>query len=161
MHSRPKKLPSYDYLHSRFFIKSGALHWVDGQNAGKVAGWINPAGYILVRISSGLFMAHRIIYKMHTGNDPIYIDHIDGDTLNNDPSNLRSVTHALNCGNHKKYKNNTSGLRGVRKLPSGRYRATVQNTRRQIHLGVYDSPEDASEIVELVRSELGYTPRGG
>ena len=161
MHYSPKKLPSAKYLKARFFLYGGQLYWRQGQHAGKVAGYLTLQGYRAVRLRDGLFMAHRIVYKMFCGAEPLYIDHINGDPSDNNFLNLRSVTHAVNCGNHKKYKNNKSGYRGVRQIPSGRWRATVQNKGKQLHLGMYDSSEEASEVVELVRKELGYTPRGG
>ena len=42
---------------------------------------------------------HRLIYIYFKGNFPegYDIDHIDGDTLNNDIRNLEAVTHKENC----------------------------------------------------------------
>lgn len=42
-------------------------------------------------------LAHRVVYFLDTGEWPLgVIDHIDGDTLNNDPPNLRDVSYSEN-----------------------------------------------------------------
>jgi len=54
--------------------------------------------YIRIRFNKKLIKAHRIVYAALIGKlDPNKsIDHIDGNGLNNHPSNLRLVTHAQN-----------------------------------------------------------------
>jgi len=42
-----------------------------------------------------------------------FIDHIDGNGLNNQKKNLRSATRSENGTNRRKPKNNTSGIKGV------------------------------------------------
>ena len=74
---------------------------------GNVAGCINPHGYLRVSITVDkkrtLFMAHRIIWKMHYGNDPDTIDHINFDTTDNRLCNLRDVTQCDNNKHNQKY----------------------------------------------------------
>jgi hypothetical protein len=92
---------------------------------------------------------------MVTGNDPVgYIDHIDGDKLNNSWSNLRDVTHEQNMWNAKLFHNNTSGYRGVSFIRShGRWRAAISVNGKKKHLGYFESAElahaafvDASQV---------------
>lgn len=45
----------------------------------------------------------------------------------------------------KKSKNNTSGVKGVSKQKNGRYRAYINLKRKQIHLGIFDTLEEAKE----------------
>lgn len=45
--------------------------------------------------------------------DTMVIDHLDGNPLNNNISNLRLVTVAINQRNQKLFKNNKSGKTGV------------------------------------------------
>lgn len=39
----------------------------------------------------------------HSRKNKEDIDHIDGNTFNNNPSNLRKVSHKVNCNNHHNY----------------------------------------------------------
>ena len=58
---------------------------------------------------------HRIIWKIINGKIPqgFVVDHIDGNSLNNNISNLRIISRAENRRNSKKPKGNTSGVVGV------------------------------------------------
>lgn len=70
-------------------------------------------GYKCGKIHGVNFQAHRVIWKLVTGNDPIVIDHINGDTSDNRISNLRACTVADNSRNCKKTSGSTSQFRGV------------------------------------------------
>lgn len=67
------------------------------------------------KIGKAILM-HRVISKCKDG---FVIDHIDGNGLNNQISNLRICTHAENCRNKGKHINNTSGYKGVKPNPKG------------------------------------------
>ncbi len=60
---------------------------------------------------------HCYIYELKNGKIPegYEVDHKDRNSLNNQISNLRLVTHAENMCNISKSKNNTSGYIGVSK----------------------------------------------
>lgn len=70
------------------------------------------------------------------------IDHRDGNGLNNQKYNLRSVSHSLNCFNHGR--SGKSGVRGVF-WHQGRWRARICVNYKQYHLGSFDDIEDARE----------------
>lgn len=101
--------------------------WKNFKNVGigDVAGGINNSGYYQVRKDGKLHLVHRVIWEMHYG--PIeqgkFVDHVDGDSLNNKLSNLRIVSREGNARNTKLKQTNTSGFAGVRycknKLKSG------------------------------------------
>ena len=58
---------------------------------------------------------HRLVTE-HFSDDwdeKLQVDHIDGNRLNNDISNLRMATQSENNCNQKIQKNNTSGFKGV------------------------------------------------
>ena len=57
------------------------------------------------------FLMHRII--MGVDDPTVFVDHIDGDGLNNQRSNLRLASRAENKRNGRDYRNNTSGVKGV------------------------------------------------
>lgn len=53
-------------------------------------------------------------------------------------TNLKSLSEKMS-------KNNTSGYKGVYRMKNGRYRAAIYFKGKNIHLGVYDTKEDAAE----------------
>lgn len=73
------------------------------------------------------------------------VDHGDRNKLNNKKSNLRFLTKAGNAVNSKLSKNNTSGIKGVRKARSGRWVACLMSNGKNIYLGTYDTKEEAAE----------------
>ena len=93
---------------------------------------------------------HRFIYEAHNGkiSDGFVIDHINGNTSDNRKKNLRAVTQWQNTLNRKDNSNNTSGVKGVyiRTLSqSQKYGARIQYRNKYIHLGIFDTIEEAAE----------------
>jgi len=68
---------------------------------GKPAGSKDRKGYIRVKLYGKSFAAHRIIWYLCTGTDPLEleVDHIDRCKANNCFENLRLVTHLQNGQN--------------------------------------------------------------
>jgi HNH endonuclease/AP2 domain len=85
-------------------------------------------------------LMHRQILNSPTG---IEVDHRDGDGLNNRRDNLRSATSSQNAQNQKAKSNNRSGLKGIWKLPDGRWKAKVVCGGISHYLGIFFTPEDA------------------
>src|SRR5665213_4162813 len=82
---------------------------------------------------------HRTILDAPKG---IFVDHIDGNGLNNQRSNLRLCTRAQNSFNRGRMKNNKSGFKGVRKFRKG-WRAEICSGGKRFHLGLFLSKEEA------------------
>lgn len=82
-----------------------------------------------------LFQMHRIIMNAKKGE---YVDHIDGNGLNNQKSNLRIVTHRQNMLNRKDLKKTI----GITKHQKG-YWARIRFEGKHFSLGVYEKKEDA------------------
>lgn len=61
------------------------------------------------------YWIHRVIYYLHNNIDPLNydIDHQDGNSLNNTPSNLILSQRSLNIHNSKLRTTNTTGIMGV------------------------------------------------
>ena len=112
--------------------------------AGKRAG--TQLRYVMVKIGGKAVQAHRIIWEMHNGPVPVgrEIDHINGNRADNRIENLRLATGSKNKMNTTLRKDNTSGLKGVRRdRRSGRWSATIKADKKTIHLGSFGSPEEA------------------
>jgi AP2 domain len=82
-------------------------------------------------------------------------DHRDGDGLNNQRSNLRPATKALNNANRGLPRNSTSGFKGVHRLKVGaRFQAYIRIGARRHHLGTFGSAEDAAKAYDWAARRL-------
>lgn len=77
------------------------------------------------------------------GHDAVKRSQVDGTT-----------TYSLD---QRRSKNNTSGIKGVSRMKSGQYRAYINLRRRQIHLGCFDTLEEA-EAARLEAEKIYYDP---
>jgi len=113
---------------------------------GDIAAPIDDRGYIKIRIGSRAYRGHRLAWFYYYGEFPnMEIDHINGIKTDNRIENLRLATHAENCKNQGVRKNNTSGYKGVRKTRHGSWLAGIGVNGEWIYLGVYPTPEEASD----------------
>lgn len=102
---------------------------------------ISKTGYVISNINKKLIKLHRLLLNVSNPNE--FIDHINGNPLDNRKCNLRKCNNQQNCRNSKVSKNNTTGVLGVSLRPSGRYRARIMVDRKEICLGTYDTIEEA------------------
>lgn len=82
-----------------------------------------------------------------------YVDHIDGNTLNNALSNLRWATAQENTFNAKCYSNNLLNVKGVQKRGC-RYRARIRHNGVLISIGTYNNLEEAKQAYINKATEL-------
>jgi len=122
---------------------TGLFRYRRGARTGQVAGH-HHHGYIKISIPGyGGIYAHRLAWLYMTGEMPSkFIDHKDCARSNNAWSNLRLADRSQNSANAKLKKTNTSGFKGVR-LFRGHFRAKITVQSRIIHLGDYDTLEEA------------------
>jgi hypothetical protein len=106
---------------------------------------VNSGGYVVRTVyANGKCYAellHRVLMSAQKGQ---VVDHIDGDKLNNLPSNLRLCSHAENARNRRRAKHNTSGFKGIY-FDRGRskWRAQIQCNGRRKMVGRFDTQEAA------------------
>jgi len=131
-----------ELAHKIFIYKDGVLYW---KKNNKVCGHLDKSnGYIRIRYKEGFYYAHRIIYLMHYGYFPEYIDHIDRCKTNNNINNLREVSQSENCRNVNVKKNNKLGYKGISiHKGSGLYRANICINRKQNLIGYYKTLDEA------------------
>jgi hypothetical protein len=107
---------SQEYLHTLFDYKDGKIYKkLNRSNAkiGEEAGWIGNRGYKVVGLNYKDVLVHKIIFIMHHGYAPKYIDHINGNRIDNKIENLREATISQNGCNQKLSTRNKTGCKNV------------------------------------------------
>lgn len=123
--------------------------------AGDPAGCIHPRGYVHIKIEGSAYKAHRLAWLYVYGRWPNpAIDHINRVKTDNRISNLRETDQLGNMQNKGIYRNNKVGYIGVSRARNGRYVAQLQVAKKNRHLGVFDTPELASEAYQLAKSQV-------
>ena len=106
--------------------------------------WVMRNGYLClptrhqVNPSCGI---HRIIALAKAGD---FVDHANGNRLDNRVCNLRLCTHAENMRNRKLNANSTSGVKGVYQ-DGNKWRAEAKYKKKKYHLGAFLTLEEARE----------------
>lgn len=133
----------------RFEYRDGKLFYKKSHGCmkkGSEVGTKNPSGHIKTLINKKPYLLHRIIFLMHHGFLPEFIDHIDGNPSNNRIENLRPATHSENNLNRGKHKRNTSGYKGVTWVATeGRYSARIAIGKKRFFLGYFDDAKEAHQ----------------
>lgn len=105
---------------------------------------------------------NRKTIRMHraiTGVEPsLEVDHIDGNGLNNQKSNLRTCTKKENIRSRGMMTRNTSGYRGAGKYSSKEYNskkyvAQICVDRKKITLGYFDDIISAAKAYDKAAKE--------
>ncbi len=138
----------------RYDPETGDLLWAHSKRSdriGKVAGSIDSHGYRQIRIGGRLVFAHRVAFFMIHGHWPAHdVDHINGDRLDNRPTNLREADDSQNAANRAtKPGALPKGVTafGKRFGAAVQYRTNGRKVRR--HLGMFATPEEAGAAYRL------------
>ena len=126
--------------------------------AGKKAGCDMRNGYLAVSINGERYKSHRIIYQLTHGNvnEFTHIDHADGNTFNNNPSNLRQSNASDNAINFKGARIDNAGkYRGVSwKKLNKKWQACAYKNGKSIYLGLFSDENEAKNVAYAKRLEL-------
>lgn len=107
---------------------------------GKIS--VGSHGYAQAFVEGRMVLVHREILGLERGDGRIG-DHLNGDKLDNRRANLRVVTPGESSANVRGRAG--SGFRGV--YPNRkRWAAAAKQHGRKIHLGTYDTPEEAYAV---------------
>ena len=147
------------YFCSLFDYKNGNLYWkVSRSNrikVGQLAGTYPKDKRPRVNIGSKIELIHRIIFAMHHDYIPKYVDHIDGNSLNNKIENLREATFSENVQNSKLRKDNKSGIKGLHwNKERKKWDATICKNKQKIFVGRYKDIEQAKLAINEARKNL-------
>jgi hypothetical protein len=156
-----KELPSLDRLNEllAYDPDAGLFTWKVWRRwsapVGGVAGNKVKKGYIKISIDGVDYSAHRIAWKMFYGSEPVeQVDHINGDKSDNRICNLRAASNAQNQANVAISQNNTCGFKGVSfHKHSGKWQARIGVNYKRIHIGKFNTPEEAHEAYKKAAKE--------
>lgn len=144
-------LISKELLSEIFEYKDGLLFY---KSTGKEAVSLDNKGYKRARVNGKTYFVHRIVYMMHHGNLPKFLDHIDCNRINNRIENLRPASMAENCRNRASSPRNKSGVKGIFwAKPNKKWKAQCTVNYKQHHLGYFDSIEEAKTVLHKFRLE--------
>jgi len=119
-------------------------------------------GYLRGSIFGKRFYAHRIIWKWVYGNDPVNIDHINGNRSDNRIFNLRSVSKSENAKNSAISKRNKSGHIGVCfNKQDKRWEAYLGDGKNRVRLGKFAEKSEAIAARALASLKFGYHTNHG
>ena len=162
------------------------LRWLDNKHSGikpsGVAGSLdNTTGYYRVGVAGKLYYVHRIVWVLNKGSllSGENIDHLDGNKVNNNISNLRKCSQSANMRNVRMNSNNTSGKTGVCfngsswvaawRIPVGRLKIRSKTKTKSFSINKYGEEaafelacEYRDKMIEYLNSKgRGYTERHG
>ena len=120
-------------------------------------------GYLFGAIANQKLFAHRVAWALHHGQWPDgEVDHVNHDKTDNRISNLRVVQRTQNAMNLSKSKRNVSGVTGVFKhSQTGRWQAQIRVGRTSIHLGSFESFDDAVAARRQAEEQHGFHKNHG
>ena len=134
-----------------------------GVKEGKVAGYVEIAGYVVIMVGRRCYRAHRLAWLYVYGYFPDEVDHIHGDKQYNRISELREASRSQQTANAKIRSDNTSGFKGVTwHRAARRWMAQITCGGRAIYLGLFDSPAAAhAAYIAKARELFGEFARAG
>jgi hypothetical protein len=144
-----------------FAVASKGKIW-NTRFAGKEAYSLSVRGYVIIAINGQRHYAHRIIWRMVTGEIPAEVDHINGDRVDNRFINLRSATREMNGRNLSIKSNNTSGVNGVYwHKKDQRWVAYGKLDHKMVVIGRFKEKQEASDARQLWNASNGFHENHG
>lgn len=101
----------------------------------------------IVRIEKKAFYVSRLLTNAKKGE---YVDHINGNPLDNRLCNLRICTNQQNAMNQKPHKDRLLKFKGVVlcKKNTNKFNAGISPNGKRIHLGYFSTPEAAAKAYD-------------
>jgi len=138
-----------DKLNEYLSYEDGRLIWIKKSSKntviGSTAGHTRPSKYMTLKFDHKMYLLHRVVFFIHHGYFPKYVDHINGVRNDNRIENLRECTHSQNHQNKSLGATNKSGYKGVSKAKCNKWRARIKKDGKEFHLGTFDTVEKAAK----------------
>jgi hypothetical protein len=136
-------------LNDIFEYRDGSLYRRRGQFAG-YAECMHHTGYKVVFVKGKQMRSHRVIFAMHHGYLPEYVDHINCIKDDNRIENLRAANNQLNQFNSKVRAKNKSGFKNVCwHKETGKWAVFMRINKKPTWIGKFDD----IELADLVATE--------
>lgn len=137
-------------------LRPEGLVWTAGRFAGRLAGFRHTGSrrevYWRVGVRGKRLLRSRIVFALAHGRWPTAeLDHVNRNTEDDRPENLREATRAQNNQNRRAYRKASGLPRGVVSKPGGRFEAAIGVAGKRIQLGRYDTASEASAAYEAAR----------
>lgn len=144
---------------SHFKSENACSAW-NGRYANKPCGCIRPDGYVKISVNKVSYLAHRVIWKMITGTDSEFTDHINGIKSDNRLANLRDVTMTENNRNMIGGLASGNNFIGVYwHQQRSKWMARIRCDDSERYIGIYDDIKIAvlayNAECEMVHGEYG------
>jgi hypothetical protein len=153
--SEKDSLLSQSMLLDIFEYQDGLLVYKRNKGRAKIGEAVcsrDNKGYRRAKIDGRHYFVHRLVFFMHHGYLPQFIDHIDCNRDNNRIENLREASATQNNRNRKIAGHNKSGVKGVFWVAKyQKWKAQCTVNYKQHHLGQFNRIEDAAEAVQQFR----------
>jgi hypothetical protein len=137
----------------------GTLKWKQGAQGRRMhkpafSTQVGPGKNYLGGMADGVkLLAHRVVWALTYGEWPSgWVDHINGDTFDNRPENLRIAEPGLSNHN-RRYADTAGGYIGVTFL-KGKFVAQIQHNKKHHYLGRFESAEEAAKVRDAKAKEL-------
>ena len=139
-------------------LPKGSVAIVDDEDYAELSKnkwYVGSCGYATRNIKVG--MRQKRIQMHHTIMPPaegFYVDHINGDRLDNRRCNLRLVNPRQSRMNSGLRRTSRSGYKGVTLIrKNGSWQAQIKAPDKNIYLGVYKTAEDAARAYDKAALE--------
>lgn len=141
---------------------SGIFTWkicpTSNVEEGRVAGYKNHQGYIVISYKYTKWQAHRLAWLYEYGYLPEHqVDHINRNRSANNISNLREVTQECNLRNTGNPKDNSTGVKGVYfNNYAKNYQVNISVYGKRHYLGSHDTILEAACHRLAAEQSLGW-----
>lgn len=124
---------------------------------------IGNNGYKVGAVFNKSYLAHRVLWFLEYGWWPeVFLDHINGDRVDNRLVNLRPVTSGESVKNQKLRATSKSGQHGVTwRKDTGKWHSRISVDRKIIILGDYENLDEAIEIRKQAEVAYGFHKNHG
>lgn len=149
-------------IKERFYLKDGELYYTKPHpKKGDKPAVEQKVRYKMVWSGTRTHPYHRVVYFLANGVWPLgVVDHIDGNTHNNHPDNLRLISQGENTRSYSPaHRDSSSKFRGVSWYPRyNKWEVSIMGEGKKFYLGRFSCEKEAAMAWNKKAIELGFNP---